>query len=227
MREELTPVIAYLRVSTDEQGDSGLGLEAQRAALEDYVDRYGYVVDDWFTEVASAKGHTLDRRPVLQDALSQARRGRCKVLVAKLDRLSRDVAFISTLMAQQVAFEVAELGPGVDPFMLHIHAAVAQHERSMISKRTKAALQALKARGVKLGNPTNLKEAGAKGVQVRQAKANENAEKLRGLFTELAELPLRRAAEVLNERRVPTVRGGRWQPAQVRLVRIRLEALQA
>ena len=117
-------VIAYLRVSTAEQGDSRLGLEGQRKAIEQYANQRGYEIDHIAEEIASGKGATLQHRPILQETLEHARKVNCRVLVAKLDRLSRDVAFIATLMSERVPFEVTELGPDVDPFMLHIHAAV-------------------------------------------------------------------------------------------------------
>src|SRR4029077_11165645 len=112
----------------------------------------GFAVVAEFTEVETGKGSdALDRRPQLKAALKAAKKARCEVAVAKLDRLSRDVAFIATLMAQRVPFIVTALGKNVDPFMLHIYAAMAQQERAMISRRTKEALAAAKARGVKLG----------------------------------------------------------------------------
>ena len=107
-----------------------------------------------FVEVETGKGSdALERRPQLAAALAEARRKRCSIGVAKLDRLSRDVHFISGLMAHRVPFVVAELGADVDPFILHLFAALAEKERAMISTRTKAALKAAKARGVKLGGP--------------------------------------------------------------------------
>ena len=115
-----------------------------------------------YTEVETGKGaDALDRRPQLAAALSAARSARCSVLVSKLDRLSRDVAFVSGLMAQRVPFIVAELGRDADPFMLHLYAALAEKERRLISDRTKAALAAKKAAGGKLGNPRDLAGAGA------------------------------------------------------------------
>jgi len=145
--------IGYVRVSTAEQGKSGLGLEAQRAAIEAFALREGFVVSDWFTEVQSGKrvSDTLDERPQLQQALKLGKERKSPILVSKLDRLSRDVHFISGLMVQRVEFIVAELGRSTDPFMLHLFAALAEKERMLISQRTKAALAALKARGVKLG----------------------------------------------------------------------------
>lgn len=145
--------IAYVRVSSREQGRSGLGLEAQRSAIQTFAAREDIEIIEWFSEVESGKriSDTLDERPQLQAALRAAKILRGPVVVSKLDRLSRDVHFISGLMVQRVEFVVCEFGRQVDPFMLHIRAAFAEQERKMISDRTKAALGALKARGVKLG----------------------------------------------------------------------------
>ena len=157
--------VAYTRVSTAEQGRSGLGLEAQRAAIEAFAEREGIAISGWFSECQSGKrvSDTLAERPQLSAALAASKAVSGPVLVSKLDRLSRDVHFISGLMAHKVPFLVAELGADVDPFMLHLFAALAEKERAMISQRTKAALAALKARGVKLGpkrpNPTAGNEA--------------------------------------------------------------------
>src|SRR6476660_4939348 len=148
----MAPLIAYYRVSSQKQGRSGLGLEAQRKAVAAFAAAEGFQVILEFTEVETGKGSdALERRPELKAALKAAKKAKCEVAVAKLDRLSRDVAFISGLMAQRVPFIVAALGRNVDPFMLHIYAAMAQQERAMISRRTKEALAAAKARGVKLG----------------------------------------------------------------------------
>ena len=123
----MKPIVAYIRVSTARQGRSGLGLEAQRAAIARFCEAEGYEVVAERLEVETGKGaDALDRRPELAAALSEAKRRKCPVLVAKLDRLSRDVAFIAGLMAQRVPFIVAELGPDADPFMLHIYAALAE-----------------------------------------------------------------------------------------------------
>ena len=145
--------VAYTRVSTSEQGRSGLGLEAQRAAIEAFAEREGIAICGWFSECQSGKrvSDTLAERPQLSAALEASKAAGAPVLVSKLDRLSRDVHFISGLMTHKVPFLVAELGADVDPFMLHLFAALAEKERAMISQRTKAALAALKARGVKLG----------------------------------------------------------------------------
>ena len=122
----MSPLIAYYRVSTQKQGRSGLGLEAQRKAVASFAEAEGFEIVAEFTEVETGKGSdALDRRPQLKAALKAAKKVRCEVAVAKLDRLSRDVAFISGLMAQRVPFIVTALGRNVDPFMLHIYAAMA------------------------------------------------------------------------------------------------------
>src|SRR5215210_2530874 len=157
--------VAYVRVSTGKQGKSGLGLEAQRAAIEAFAVGEGIEVIAWFTEVETGRGSdALDRRPELAKALAQARKLKGPVIVAKLDRLSRDVAFVAGLMVQRVPFVVTELGADADLFMLHVYAALAEKERAMISARTKAALQAKKAAGAALGNQTNLQEAAKRGA---------------------------------------------------------------
>ena len=138
--------VAYLRVSSEQQGKSGLGIEAQRRAIERFTAEHGYEAVAEFVEVETGKGSdALERRPQLAAALKKAKSDKCPVIVAKLDRLSRDVAFVSGLMAQRVAFIVTELGPDVDPFMLHIYAALAEKERALISARTKDALAAASA----------------------------------------------------------------------------------
>jgi DNA invertase Pin-like site-specific DNA recombinase len=151
----VTDAIGYVRVSTAEQGKSGLGLEAQRAAITAFAEREDFVVSEWYTEVQSGKrvSDTLDERPQLKAALTVSKASKTPILVSRLDRLSRDVHFISGLMVQRAKFIVCELGLDVDPFMLHLFAALAEKERAMISQRTKAALAALKARGVRLGCP--------------------------------------------------------------------------
>src|SRR6266704_3583935 len=131
-----TAVITYIRVSTSQQGRSGLGIEAQRQALRQFAKAEGLELIREFVEVETGKGSdAIDRRPQLKAALAAAKKQRCHVAVSKLDRLSRDVHFISGLMAHKVPFLVAELGPDVDPFMIHIYAALAEKERALISER--------------------------------------------------------------------------------------------
>ena len=145
-------IVAYYRVSTAKQGSSGLGLEAQREAVTRFAEAEGLEIVAEHVEVETGKGaDALERRPVLAAALAQAKTTGASVAVAKLCRLSRDVAFIASLMAQRVPFVVAELGADADPFMLHLYAALAEKERALIAERTRAALAAAKARGQKLG----------------------------------------------------------------------------
>src|SRR5260370_10054561 len=168
------PLVAYYRVSTREQGRSGLGIDAQRIAVARFAEAEGFEGVAEFTEIETGKGaDALERRPQLAAALTEARRNgkACPVAVSKLDRLSRDVHFISGLMTHSVPFLVAELGADVEPFMLHLHAALADRERAIISQRTKAALAAAKARGQTLGNP-RLAEARATVNATRTAGAD-------------------------------------------------------
>src|SRR3954462_1538206 len=133
--------IAYLRVSTQRQQRSGLGIEAQRAAIERFAQAEGLTIISEYTEAETGKGADPGaRRPQLAAALATARKAKCSIVVSKLDRLSRNVAFVSGLMAQRVPFIVAELGRDADPFMQHLYAALAEKERRLISERTRAAL---------------------------------------------------------------------------------------
>ena len=215
----MQPVVAYYRVSTERQGRSGLGLDAQRERCGVFAAQNGMQVVEAFTEVETGKGaDALDRRPQLAAALAAARRHRGPVLVAKLDRLSRDVHFIAGLMAQRVDFVVAELGADVDPFMLHIYAALAEKERRMISERTRAALAARKRQGAQLGNPTNRIEAGKAGAAATANGAHRFAENVAPMIREIQAsgiASLRGVATVLNTRGVRTARGGRWAATQV------------
>ena len=185
--------IAYYRVSTQKQGRSGLGLEAQRKAVASFAEAEGFEIVAEFTEVETGKGSdALDRRPQPKAALRAAKKARCEVAVAKLDRLSRDVAFISGLMAQRVPFIVTALGRNVDPFMLHIYAAMAQQERAMISRRTKEALAAAKARGVRLGRQ-EIADANRDAAAARDAG-------LEPVLWELSRLSSRAAAAEIERR---------------------------
>jgi DNA invertase Pin-like site-specific DNA recombinase len=221
------PIVAYFRVSTKEQGKSGLGLEAQQAAVERFAQAEEFKIVSAFVETESGKGAvTLDSRPQLVAALAEAkRRGKgVAVAVAKLDRLSRDVHFISGLMAQRVPFLVADLGPDVEPFMLHIYAALAEKERLLISVRTKAALQAAKARGVVLGNP-NLDAARAPLIAAKKAEAARFAESVAPAIREIQGAgckTLRAIAGALEARGVRTPQGKKWSPVMVSNVLRRL-----
>src|SRR5881227_3441617 len=171
--------VAYYRVSTKQQQRSGLGIEAQRATVTRFAEAESFTIIAEYVEAETGKGDdALDRRPQLATALAAAKAAKCCVLVSKLDRLSRDVAFVAGLMAQRVPFIVAELGRDADPFMLHLYAALAEKERRLISERTKAALAAKKAAGASLGNPVNLGMAGDSGRAVSVAAADGFARSL-------------------------------------------------
>jgi DNA invertase Pin-like site-specific DNA recombinase len=159
----------------------------------------------------------IDERAGLKAALAKAKKLRCPVIVAKLDRLSRDVAFISGLMSKGVPFIVAELGSDVDPFVLHLYAALGEKERKLIGQRTKAALAAKKAQGVVLGNRTNLHEAQAKGNATNAAKAAAFVTKMAPELLRLKDQgkTLDQIAAELNEREVKTFNGGEWHKSTV------------
>jgi DNA invertase Pin-like site-specific DNA recombinase len=211
--------IAYLRVSTQQQHRSGLGIEAQRAAVARFAEAEGIAIIREFVEAETGKGaDALDRRPQLAAALAAARSAKCAVLVSKLDRLSRDVAFVSGLMAQRVPFIVAELGRDADPFMLHLYAGLAEKERRLISERTKAALAAKKASGAKLGNPSNIVAAGVSGRQVQIAAADQLASGLLPVIDAIrgtGATTLEAITRALNDRGIRPARGTRWYASSV------------
>jgi DNA invertase Pin-like site-specific DNA recombinase len=204
--------VGYIRVSTAKQGRSGLGLEAQQAALTKFAEAEGFRFLKTFTEMESGAD---DDRPELAAAVAAARKAKAPILIAKLDRLSRDVHYISGLMKHRVPFIVTELGADTDPFLLHIYAALAEKERRMISQRTKDAMAAARARGVQLGGHRAQSD-------ITKAEAQQRAESLRGVFEGLSALSATKAAEELNRRGVPTAAGGKWQALQVIRVRKRL-----
>ena len=209
--------IGYIRVSTQEQGRSGLGLEAQQDRIKRFCEAEGFNLTDWFSDIQSGKGdQTSNQRPGLEAALNRAKNGKCSVIVAKLDRLSRDVAFISNLMSQQVPFIVCELGVNVDPFMLHIYAVVGEQERRSISERTKAALQAKKARGERLGN-VRINDAQVRSIEVRKSKADEFAIRLHSTIDMLQAQGMshHQIADHLNQVGITTRRECKWHASQV------------
>lgn len=212
--------ISYLRVSTKGQQRSGLGIDAQRAAIERFATAESLVVSAEFVEYESGKGaDALERRPQLAAALAAAKVRKCSVVVAKLDRLSRDVAFVAGLMAQRVPFMVAELGRDADPFMLHLYAALAEKERRLIAERTKAALAAKKATGARLGNPHNLAYAGDIGRAALIDAADEFASGLLHVIQAIrttGALTLASIAMELNQRGIRSARGGNWHRSSVR-----------
>ena len=209
--------IAYTRLSKpNKKGKPGIGLDAQKAAIAAFAKAEGYEIVETFAEVETGDGHdALDKRPQLADAIKLAKKLKAPVIVAKLDRLARDVHFISGLMVHKTPFIVTELGADIDPFMLHIYAAVAQKERALISQRTKEALAELKAQGKKLGG---LRPKTA----MRMQAADERAEALRPVFAELRELSANAIARELNARNIATPSGKPWSAVTVLRVQRRL-----
>lgn len=210
-------IVSYRRVSTQEQGKSGLGLQAQADAIRRFCDVERFSIAGEFADVASGK-LPLEARQGLAGALEHARRLRCPVVVSKLDRLSREVAFIAVLMARQVPFIVAELGVDTDPFVLHRYAALSEKERALISQRTRAALIAKKAQGFQLGNSTNLDYARTLAAEANRTIADHFAVRVGGVIDEMRGhgMTFRAIATRLNQMRVPTARGGQWHAATVR-----------
>jgi DNA invertase Pin-like site-specific DNA recombinase len=222
--------VCYTRVSTDKQGKSGLGLESQRERIARFAEAEGFQIVGWFEEIETGKGaDALAQRPKLAAALATARIHGCAVVVAKLDRLSRDVAFISSLMAQRVPFIVTELGADVDPFMLHVYAALAEKERAMISQRTRDALAAAKARGKALGGfrgRAGTAEDCERARAQRIAKADDYARALAPIIARIdpgGALSLRALAGRMNAEGVPTpTRKGEWTAMGVKRVMQRM-----
>ena len=219
--------VAYYRVSRQKQAVSGLGLEAQQANVAAFARARGYQVIASFTEIET--GTNKRQRPELASALEQAKREGAELLIAKLDRLARNVHFVSGLMESRVRFTAVDL-PEVDSLTVHILAAVAEKEAKMISTRTKDALTAAKARGVTLGNPQNLTlEARQRGAEVRRAQAVDAYRLVSGYVGVLRSqgLTLRAVADRLNAEGHRTVMGKLWRPVQVRNVLQRMPAVSS
>jgi DNA invertase Pin-like site-specific DNA recombinase len=206
--------VLYLRVSSAEQGKSGLGLEAQERDIELFLANYAetpYCVVERFVEVHSGKDN---ERPLLNAAIALAKREKAVLVVSKLDRLSRRVSFIASLMEDRgLDFKVAQM-PHADKFQLHIYACLAEQERDFISQRTKAALRAAKERGTKLGAPKQHLDALAKA---RQEKARREAHQFSGVILPLRKqgATLRNICEALNASGMKTSRGGSFHPSLV------------
>jgi DNA invertase Pin-like site-specific DNA recombinase len=207
-------LVAYYRVSTDKQGRSGLGLDAQQTAVHAYVDAGAWELVGAFTEIESGRKVA---RPELAKALVLCKKRKATLVIARLDRLARNVHFISGLMETKVSFVACDM-PEATPFMLHIYAAVAQEEARAISARTKAAMAAARARGVKLG------ATGAARAAQYKAEARARAITLAPVLAELKQegLSMRGIARELTQRQVPTPRGGTWHPQTVARVTERL-----
>jgi DNA invertase Pin-like site-specific DNA recombinase len=232
----MTAAIGYLRVSTSEQGRSGLGLAAQRYDIETFGSREGFSVKSWHQDIQTGAGKdALLMRSGLAAALKEARALRRPLVVSRLDRLSRNVHFITGLMEHKVHFVVAALGRDCDDFTLHIYASLAEQERKMISERIRAALARSKKK-LGLCNPAKRSKAFRRRMRVRanasiRRAAMERAEAYR-VHIEWAlshngkwggPISFGAAAEKLNEQRLPSPRGGRWNSRSVRDIARRLE----
>ena len=218
--------VSYLRVSTKRQGVSGLGLEAQRKAVEDFLNGGRWTLLGEYVEVESGSDN---KRTELQNALRACRLHGATLVVAKLDRLSRNAAFLMNLQESRVRFVACDM-PEANEMVVGLLAVMAQWERKAISERTKAALRAAKARGVRLGNPSNLtNKARRKGngvsTQVRAARALMRAHDLGPSIVEIqtgGASSVRQIAQELNKRRIPTVSGKQWSDVQVKRLLTRL-----
>lgn len=225
-------VIIYLRVSSAEQGRSGLGIEAQEEAVSGFCTPRSCNRLATYTEIESG---SVDDRPELQKAMHHAKMTNSTLIVAKFDRLSRDVAFMSALMKTKVKFQAADM-PDANNFTIHIMIAVAEQERLLISQRTKAALRAAKARGVKLGNPNGsaaLLRAGkgnTKAVTAIKTKANDFATDMASIITDITQrghTTLRSIAAELNNLEYESARGAKWHAASVRSLLLRIAAVKS
>ncbi len=206
----MTQFIAYYRVSTDKQGKSGLGIDAQRRTVAEFAGITGLIAE--YTEVESGKRHT--NRPQLLAAMAECKKRKATLLIAKLDRLSRNVAFISNIMESKVDFIACDM-PQATKFNIHIMAAVAEHEREMTSKRTTAALYEAKQRGVKLGNP-RIHEARAKALASHTS--NRPPQQVIDLMREWRKTghSYLQIAGRLNELNIKPARGHQWYASSVR-----------
>jgi len=201
--------VAYYRVSTERQGQSGLGLEAQQKSVTEFSGLHSYALDQEFIEIESGK---RNNRPVLAEALARCRAINATLLIAKLDRLGRNLRFITAILESGVEFTAVD-NPNAGKFMVHIMAAVAEYERDQISERTIAALQAAKARGVRLG------------VHGRDVLAQENRQQANAFASAMKPvieglqaqgiMTVRRMAEELNRLHVPSYRKCKWYPTTV------------
>jgi DNA invertase Pin-like site-specific DNA recombinase len=220
--------VSYLRVSTERQGHSGLGLEAQRTAVADYLNGGNWTLITEFVEVETGK---RDDRPKLREALHHAKMTGATLVIAKLDRLSRNLAFIAALQDSGAKFVAADM-PEANETMIQFMAVVAQHERKAISARTKAALAAARTRGTKLGNPNlaALQAAGAgkpgwtAGADANRAAADRYAQDVLPVIEDIRRSGIATLAGIaaeLNRRGILTARGGRWYATTVRNLLLR------
>lgn len=209
--------VAYTRVSTEEQGNSRNGLDSQVAQIQAFAAMCGHTVGEWFSEVASGS-LGLEDRPALAAAVAVSRRTSALLIVSKLDRLSRSVEFVATMMNSRTRFATVEDGLDCDPFMLHLKASFAEKERKMIGERTKAGLQAVKARGVVLGSARHVDpeatraKAASRQTATHQRKALSFALKIEPHLRRAvaAGLTYQQTADEMNALGVQTARCGVW-----------------
>ncbi len=221
-------IVLYLRVSSKEQGRSGLGIDAQREAIVRFAETEGLEIIKEFVEVETGKGaNALQKRPQLAAAIKAASGKNCYVCVSSISRLSRNLNFITQLMTDKVRFMVADIGANADHFTIHIHAAIAEKERQQISERTKAALKAASARGMRLGNP-QIRELHAAIRQQHKDNANRFAMQVAPMIQSAkadGARTLREIAAALSAWNIQTPRGNtHWQPTTVRNILNRLAA---
>jgi len=222
-------IVSYIRLSTKHQSRTGLSVDCQRLDIQRHASMMQQEVVAEFVEVASGAGSdALDKRPELAAALTLSHQTDSTLVVSRLDRLSRSVAFISIMMESKIKFAVAEY-PGAEPFMLHILASVAEEERRKTSQRTCEALAVKKAQGFRLGNPRPAASL-EKGRAVLTAKADLDAKRVAGAIASAKEngcFTFRAIASELNRMEILAPRGGRWEPSQVRNAILRLEQTPA
>lgn len=216
--------VAYYRVSTQKQGKSGLGLEAQQSAVRDYLNGGNWELLAEYTEVESGKGsNALDKRPALKEAIAFAKKNKARIIIAKIDRLSRNVHFLTGLMESKIQFVAVDM-PEANELTTHIMAAFAQNEAKRISERTKEALAAAKSRGVILGKPENLQ----KGCTQNKEKALVFASKIKPMIQALQRDGLTQRAMVqrLNDLGIKTAENAEWRLLTLQRVLKRINSVE-
>jgi DNA invertase Pin-like site-specific DNA recombinase len=211
--------VAYIRVSSEEQGQSGFGLQSQEAAINAFAEAAGYRLKRVYSEVGSAIGKTADKRPELQRALKQARRNNWPLIVARLDRLSRDPEEIETIVGKpRLTIIDVKNGADADPIVIKTEAARIAEETKMLSERTKAGLRRAKQQGKIFGNPRNLQEAQRIGAEATQRNAQKRDAEIAPIVLGARGSPPSEIADLLNRAGYRTARGRPWSAANLRRV---------
>ena len=225
----MNKAISYRRCSTTEQGNSALGLEAQSMIIDQFCGSNNLELMGDYVEVVSGGKSDMNDRAELANALQHAKRLGATLVVARIDRISRDMELIANFLNRGIRFVSCEGGLNQSAFEIYLRGIFATEERRKISERTKNALQALKDRGVKLGNPPKAKEYLAKGRATRSAKASQFAERMLPILRALqadGNTSYSALARSLNERSIPTSTGGRWQATTVKRLLARMETVE-